>query len=284
MIPRLPEHQKPGNQQPASPIDPILEQNRQTWDRLAHEAYPLARPAGEKEIKNPHFITNPWGWIGNDVSGRHVLCLAAGGAKHSVLFALAGAKTTVIDISPAMLQLDRKAAAERDLKIRVVEGTMDDMPMFAAGEFDIVIQPVSTCYVPDLPAVYREVARVLKPGGVYISQHKQPQSLQSALRPIGVGYLIQERYYRSGPLPQVSGVNPIRESGAQEFLHRWDDLLGGLCKNGFLIEDVQEPRHADFAAAAGSFKHRCCYLPPYIAFKARRREDYIATDKQIVIP
>lgn len=244
----------------------------------------MARPAGDKEIQNPGFITNPWGWIGADVAGLRVLCLAAGGAKHSVLFALAGAETTVIDISPAMLELDRQAAAERNLKIRVIEGSMGDMPMFEEAEFDLVIQPVSTCYVPDILAVYREVARVLKPGGLYISQHKQPQSLQAALRPIGVGYLVQERYYRSGPLPQIDTVNPVREVGAREFLHRWDDLLGGLCKNGFVIEDVQEPRHADFNAAAGTFKHRCCYLPPYIAFKARRREDYVAQEKRIVIP
>jgi SAM-dependent methyltransferase len=269
---------------PPSPIDPIRQRNRQTWDRLAREAYPLARPAGEKEIQNPRFITNPWGWIGDDVTGRRVLCLAAGGAKHSVLFALAGADTTVIDLSPAMLELDRRAARERGLNIRIIEGSMDDMSMFEDAEFDIVIQPVSTCYVPDLLAVYREVARILKPGGLYISQHKQPQSLQAALRPIGVGYLIQERYYRSGPLPDIDGVNPVRESGASEFLHRWDDLLGGLCKNGFVIEDVQEPRHADFNATAGTFKHRCCYLPPYIAFKARRREDYSPTGRTLILP
>lgn len=218
------------------------------------------------------------------MTGKRVLCLAAGGAKHSVLFALAGAETTVIDLSPAMLELDRRAARERNLNIRIIEGSMDDMPMLNAAEFDIVIQPVSTCYVPDLLSVYREVARVLKPQGLYISQHKQPQSLQAALRPIGVGYLIQERYYQSGPLPLISGVNPVREAGAQEFLHRWDDLLGGLCKSGFIIEDVQEPRHADFNAAAGTFKHRCCYLPPYIAFKARRRDEPAPTARQIILP
>ncbi len=260
------------------------EQNKDIWDRLAREAYPLARPAGEKEIKNPKFITNPWGWIGDDVNGKRVLCLAAGGGKHSVLFALAGAETTVVDISPAMLELDRQQARDRGLDIRIVEASMDNLAPLEKEHFDIVIQPVSTCYVPDLLAVYREAARVLKPSGIYVMQHKQPQSLQAGLRPIGVGYVVQERYYRSGPLPQISGVNPVREEGAQEFVHRWDDILGGLCKNGFTIEDVAEPRHADFNAAAGTFKHRSCYLPPYIAIKARRREDYHAHDLRIVLP
>ena len=259
------------------------EQNKATWDRLVREDYPLARPAGDKELQKPDFIINPWGWIGPSVKGKKVLCLAAGGGKHSILFARAGAETTVIDISPAMLELDRKLAREYQLKIRVVEGSMDDLHMFEAAEFDIVIQPVSSCYVPDLTAVYREVARIIKPRGLYISQHKQPHSLAAGIRPIGVGYAIVERYYRSGPLPEVSGVNPVREVGAREFLHRWDEILGSLCKTGFIIEDVNDPRHGDSSAATGTFKHRSTYLPPYIALKARRREDCDPEEKKIII-
>ena len=90
------------------------------------------------------------------------------------------AEVTVVDISPAMLELDREVAAERNFSIRTVEASMDQMPMLADGEFDIVIHPVSTCYVPDLRKVYGEIARVTKPGGYYISQHKQPVSLQSS--------------------------------------------------------------------------------------------------------
>ena len=81
---------------------------------------------------------------------------------------------------------------------------MDNLGMFDQAEFDIVIQPVSTCYIPDITAVYREVARVCKPGGIYISQHKQPHSLAAGIRPIGVGYVVIEPYYRSGPLPLLA--------------------------------------------------------------------------------
>ena len=55
-----------------------------------------------------------------------------------------------------------------------------------------------------------------------------------------------------------------------EFLHRWDQLLGGLCTAGFVIENVAEPRHGDPLATPGSFAHRSAYIPPYIRLKARR--------------
>lgn len=249
----------------------VHDHNRDAWDELARQQIPLARPAGEKEFAKPQFIINPFGWVDFDVRGKRVLCLAAGGGKHSALFAAAGAETTVVDISPAMLDLDRKLAAEHGFKVNVVEASMDNLAALPDAHFDLVVQPVSTCYVPAIAPVYREVARVTAPGGLYISQHKQPVNLQASLRLASVGYLLLEPYYRSGPLPPVPTGSALRESGTLEFLHRWDELLGGLCRAGFVIEDTFEPKHGDSAAAPGSFGHRCWFIPPYFAIKARRK-------------
>jgi len=78
-----------------------------------------------------------------------------------------------------------------------------------------------------------------------------------------------EPYYRQGPLPPVAG-SPHREAGTLEFLHRWEALLGGMCRAGFVIEDVIEPMHGDLAAEIGSFGHRSRYVAPYVRIKARR--------------
>ena len=198
-----------------------------------------------------------------------MLCLAAGGGRQSALFAAAGAEVTVVDLSPEMLALDRQVAEERNLAVRTVEASMDDLAMFAPAAFDLVAQPVSTCYVPDVATVYREVARVTASGGLYVSQHKSPTSLQADVRPSAGGYELVEPYYRSGPLPAVDD-SPHREPGTLEFLHRWEELLGGLCRAGFAIEDLLEPPHADPQALPGSFGHRSRYVAPYVRVKARR--------------
>ena len=57
-----------------------------------------------------------------------------------------------------------------------------------------------------------------------------------------------------------------------EFLHRWGDLLGGLCRAGFVLEDVLEPKFGDASAKPGTFEYRGHYLAPYIQFKARRTD------------
>ncbi|MEQ2008719.1 MAG: class I SAM-dependent methyltransferase, partial [Limisphaerales bacterium] len=96
------------------------------------------------------------------------------------------------------------------------------------------------------------------------------------------GYTLLEPYYRSGPLPPVPTGSALRESGTLEFMHRWDELLGGLCRAGFVIEDTFEPKHGDSSATPGSFGHRCWFIPPYFAIKARRKASATAERKLLV--
>ena len=244
------------------------ENNRDAWDQYARKQHPFARPARNDQFQDPLATLDTRGWYGGSLKNKRVLCLAAGGGKHSALFATAGAEVTVVDISADMLAIDRQIASERGLNIRTITASMDDLSSLPDSCFDIVEQPVSTCYVPEVLPVYREVARVLVHRGIYVSQHKQPGSLQGDSVPSAQGYELIEPYYRNHPLPTVTGTW-YRESETTENLHRWEQLIGCLCQSGFIIEDFYEPRHADDQAEFGSFRHRATYLPPYVRIKAR---------------
>jgi SAM-dependent methyltransferase len=248
--------------------------NARAWDRLAAAGAALARPARDDAF------TDPRGWLGGGAGGRswlperldglEVLCLAAGGGKHGPLYAAAGARVTVVDLSPAMLALDRQVARERKIDLEILHGSMDDLSMLGAGRFDLVIHPVSTCYLPDVGRVFREAARVTKPGGLYISQHKSPASLQAGLLPGAAGrYELIHPLGLTAPLP-AGPPSRLREAGTQEFVHSLSALLGGICAAGFAIEDFCEPDHRQPGAAAGSFAHRAEFLPPYLRILARR--------------
>src|SRR6478609_10789188 len=117
--------------------------NRRAWDDLAAKGQRFTRAATDDDFANPLATVDQVGWLGGDIRGRRVLCLAAGGGKHGPLYAAAGAIVTVVDISPAQLELDREVAAERRLELKTVEASMDDLAMFTVAEFDIIIQPVS---------------------------------------------------------------------------------------------------------------------------------------------
>ncbi len=247
-----------------------IEHNKKVWDQRAREGRRFTRPVTAEELRDIQKAMDPW-VAAEGVEGKRVLCLGAGGGRQAIIYARAGGIVTVVDVSAMQLEIDRKMAPEFGVGVRTVQASMDDLSgVLVDGEFDVVVQPVSTCYVPDIGKVYSEVARVLRGGGLYVSQHKQPVSLQADIRRSPRGYEITETYYRSGPLPECSGPSLHREPGAQEFLHRWEQLVGWMCRAGFVIEDLHEPYHADPVAKAGSFEDRSRFIPPYVRLKARR--------------
>ena len=244
------------------------EKNRAAWNRLA-EGSTFAKVASDEECADPLVHVDGRGWLPKSIRGWNVLCLAAGGGWQSILYASAGANVTVVDLSPAMLRLDEREADRRRLAVKTVETSMDDLSMLPESSFDIVHQPVSTCYVPSVEAVYHEVAKVLKDDGYYISQHKSPVSLQVTHRTPQHHYVIGREYYHEGPLPQCEDTS-YREEGTMEYLHRYEQLIGGLCRAGFVIEDLVEPYRADKNAPVGHFRHRGRFIAPYVRMKARR--------------
>ncbi len=229
----------------------------------------FARTATDEDCRNPLKVLDGRGWLPESVVGLDVLCLASGGGWQSILYAVAGANVTVADISDSMLELDTREAERRGLKIQTLRASMDDLRMLSDATFDIVHQPVSTCYIPDLCPMYAEIARVLRDNGTYISQHKQPVSLQISHRNERHQFVIGVEYFHKGPLPKQIDTS-YRESGTTEYLHRLEDLIGGLCRSNMVLEDLREPLRADYKANVTHFGYRGRFIPPYVRMKARR--------------
>lgn len=248
----------------------VVAHNRHAWNKMAEGQHVLARPVRAEELADPLRIIDGPGWLAGGIHGWRVLCLAAGGGRHGPLYAAAGGRVTVVDLSPTMLQLDREAAQRHGLAIETVETSMDELSHFADESFDLVVHPVSTCYLPRLDRLFPEVARVTRPGGLYISQHKQPTNLQASLETYTGQYVIEHAYYDRRAVPRAARPSKLREPTTVEFAHSWTDLLAGICRSGFVIEDVTEPNHAQPDSLPGSFGHRCYYIAPYIRLKARR--------------
>jgi SAM-dependent methyltransferase len=253
--------------------DPIEAINRRAYDAMALRDHFLTTPVTQEELANPLATLDARGWLGGNIRGWHVLCLAAGGGRQGPLYAAAGAVVTVLDLSPGMLEKDRDTSKRFGMNLRILEGTMQDLSMFSIAEFDLVAHPVSTCYVPDPTNVFVQVARVLRPRGLYVSQHKQPSNLQSSLQPRDGKYVL-ETEVGAAAKPVTGGESSwLREPNTVEYAHSLETLLGGICRAGMIIEDVSEPDHARQDATPGSMGHRSRFLPPYLRIKARRIDE-----------
>jgi len=147
-------------------MDAIIAANRERWNALAdahvmHSMpfFEFTREDAARYVYRHEFIT--------DVASKRVLCLASGGGQDSMAFGLLGAAVTVLDLSDVQLSRDREGAARHGLQVETVQGDMRNLSMFADDAFDVVWQPYSLNYCPEVEPVFREVARVLRPGGLY---------------------------------------------------------------------------------------------------------------------
>jgi len=74
-----------------------------------------------------------------------------------------------LDLSRSMLQFARDRAKEQGLRnIVFVRGNAMALP-FSDDEFDVVNCCGAIHLFPDVPRAFREVGRVLKPGGIFLS-------------------------------------------------------------------------------------------------------------------
>jgi len=96
--------------------------------------------------------------------GQRVLDVAAGSGNASIPAAETGAAVTASDLTPELLDIGERRAAERSLQLTWVEADAEFLP-FGDGEFDVVISCVGVMFAPFHQPVADELLRVTRPGG-----------------------------------------------------------------------------------------------------------------------
>lgn len=196
------------------------------------------------------------------VAGKDVLCLASGGGQQSAVFGLLGARVTVLDLCEGQLRGDRTAAQHYGYEVATVKGDMRDLSAFGDASFDLVYQAPSIAWVPDVTSVYREVYRVLRPGGLYCVAHNNPAVHLASWD--GTGYRITDRYQGGPVLRNAAGVENMEEGEPTgDNRHLLKDIFGGLLESGFVIREVAEdsgPPADPATADPGGWTHRQSFL------------------------
>lgn len=104
-----------------------------------------------------------------------------------------GVRLTGIELSPAMLEIARRRAADLGLAadLRVGDAQALDFP---ANRFDTVVSTLTLCSIPDARRAIAEGKRVLRPGGrIVMMEHVRSPSMpvravQQALNPLAVRF------------------------------------------------------------------------------------------------
>lgn len=237
-------------------VKKIRDINRAAWDQEVKRGNTWTIPVAEEVINAARggswqIVLTPTKPVPGDwfpaIEGLEVLCLASGGGQQAPVLAAAGANVTVLDNSPRQLAQDRYVAKRDGLQLTTIEGDMADLGMFAEESFDLIVHPVSNCFVPDIHPVWREAYRVLRSGGALLSGFSNP-----------VIYLFDYERAKKDEILQVkyripyADIFDLTEEEKQhyeeagwtfEFSHTLEDQIGGQIIAGFVITGFYEDVH-----------------------------------------
>jgi SAM-dependent methyltransferase len=237
----------------------IHDLNKAAWDKAVRDGdNPYTQVVSREQIAEARkgnwalFLSDgkpvPRGWF-PPLEGCRVLCLASGGGQQAPVLAALGAVVTVLDASPRQLAQDRFAAEREGLSLRLVEGDMADLSAFADGSFDLVFNPPSTLFAPDLRPIWRECARVLRADGVLMTGFLNPdefifdpEALDSEGKFVVSYNLPYVEYETLGP---EALERHIQEQRMLHFSHSMEGQLGGMIQAGFAITGFYEDRRTE---------------------------------------
>jgi len=250
----------------------VRDHNRRIWDSFTEQACPWTRPVTPDEVERARqgrwqiYLTPsrpvPADWL-RPLDGRDVLCLASGGGQQGPILAAAGATVTVLDFSARQLERDRAVAEHDGLDLRLLQGDMADLSAFAESSFDLVVLPVANVYIPDLAPLWREAARVLRPGGGLLAGFMNPdiyifdQEAQAAGQ-LTVRYPLP--YSELTSLSAEERQRLIDDGDALQFSHTLEDQIAGQLAAGLQIAGFYEDRRAGHPMAA--------FMPTHLATRA----------------
>jgi ubiquinone/menaquinone biosynthesis C-methylase UbiE len=180
--------------------------------------------------------------LAGELHGRNVLDVGCGDGTLTLAFARGGAKSVVgCDIDPRMISRAASRAHEEEQVVQYVVGDATHLP-FVDQTFDLVTTITVLAFVADAEGSVREMARVLKPGGILVIGDLGKWSFWAARRRVR-GWL-GSRMWRVAAFRTAPGLRALVEaarlrvehvSGAIFFppylpvakqLARWDAILG----------------------------------------------------------
>ena len=148
-------------------------------------------------------------------------------------------KAIGIDMTDEMLALANANAAKAGLSnVEFHKATIDKMPLPDAS-VDCVISNCVINLAPDKPAVFREIARVLKPGGrlavsdIALKQPLPPEIGNDLMAYVGcIAGAIPLAAYRAGLIAAGFGAVEVIDSGADLNAYAKVENQAGCCSPG----------------------------------------------------
>lgn len=173
-----------------------------------------------------------------ELAGREILEVGCGSAPCARWLATQGALVTALDLSAGMLRYAAAANEATGIDVPLVRANAERLP-FASETFDVACSAFGAIpFVADLPGTFREIARVLRPGGSWVFAVTHPMRWIFPDDPGPDGLRVTGSYFDRRPYVEVDGDG---RATYVEHHRTLGDFVRALTGAGLTITDLIEP-------------------------------------------
>jgi len=255
------------------------DENAPDWTAAVRAGYDVYRTY----VNNPAFFE-----ILPDLAGLRVLDIGCGEGTNTRLLAKRGAKMVGVDISGAMIAAARSAEGDDPLGIEHHVTSGADLRAFADASFDAAVSTMAMMDMADYAGCVREVARVLKPGGLFQFSITHPCTMTRRWRwirdeagrregflvgnyfglvPERPGVDVDEFFFGAAPPAVRAKARPFR---IPRFFRTLTEYFNTLTETGFAVERLAEPVASAAAAAECPNAADTRIAPYFLIFQCRK--------------
>lgn len=225
-------------------LTPHAQRNRRSWNETADSYQAQSGPQlaasgglawGVWQI--PEAELNILG----DVRDKDILEFGCGAAQWSIALAKAGARPVGLDLSDRQLEHARALMAQAGVDFPLVHASAEAVPL-ADASFDVVFCDHGAMTFADPYRTVPEAARLLRPGGLLAFSHASPiQTIAWALDEERAGDRLVIDYF---------GMHQFDDGEMIDFNLPYGEWVRLFRVNGFVVEDLLEPRPAPDATSS----------------------------------
>jgi SAM-dependent methyltransferase len=170
-----------------------------------------------------------------DVGDKDILELGCGAAQWSIALARLGARPVGLDLSERQLEHARELMASAAVEFTLIHASAERVPLPDAS-FDIVFCDHGAMTFADPYLTVPEVARLLRPGGLFAFNHGSPI--------LSIAWAADAERAGEGLVHDYFGMHQFDYGDSIDFNLPYGEWIRLFRANGFVVEDLIEPRPA----------------------------------------